>query len=414
MVIEGSVKTNIESGNPLPHRRFLTSFRPMPPLVTDPAIPASAPRVGLRPDPAGLDLVLAGDWVIGAPAEGVDEALAAVEALRGGARLRFDAAEVGRWDSTFLTALLRFRDAARERDVVVAPEGLPDGARRLLALAEAVPERTDAMRSVEKHDFVRRLGERSFDTWDTGWDFIAFVGEVAMSLARWVRGHAQVRARDLALYLQQAGPEALGVVSLTNFLLGLILAFVGAAQLEEFGATIYVANLVGIAMVRDMAAVMTAIVLAGRSGAAYAAAIGTMQTNQEIDALRVTGISVVDSLVLPRVVALLVMTPLLTLYADVVGVAGGSLVASTMFDISPLQFFTQARAAVLLKFFWGGLFKGLVYGGLVAMAGCWHGLRCGRSAAAVGRATTSAVVLSIILIISAAGVFAYVFNVLGL
>jgi phospholipid/cholesterol/gamma-HCH transport system permease protein len=167
-------------------------------------------------------------------------------------------------------------------------------------------------------------------------------------------------------------------------------------------------------MVRDMAAVMTAIVLAGRSGAAYAAAIGTMQTNQEIDALRVTGISVVDSLVLPRVVALLVMTPLLTLSADVVGVAGGSLVASTMFDISPLQFFTQARAAVLLKFFWGGLFKGLVYGGLVAMAGCWHGLRCGRSAAAVGRATTSAVVLSIILIISAAGVFAYVFNVLGL
>jgi len=392
----------------------MMSFRAMPPTITDPAGPALAPRVRTSADATGLELALSGDWLIGRAAADLSEALAALAALPEGARLRFRADGIGRWDSTLLTALLRLEDSARERRITVVPDGLPSGARRLLALAEAVPDRTDVLRSVEKHDFIRKLGEKAFDTWDTGWSFVSFVGEVALSLGRWLRGTAQVRGRDFALYLQQAGPDALGVVSLVNFLLGLILAFVGAAQLEEFGATIYVANLVGIAMVRDMGALMTAIVLAGRSGAAYAAAIGTMQTNQEIDALRVTGISVVDALVLPRVVALVVMTPLLTLYADVVGLVGGSLVASTMFDISPSQFYAQARVAVLLKFLLGGLFKGFVYGALVAMAGCWHGLRCGRSAAAVGRATTSAVVLSIVLIIAASGVFAYVFNVLAL
>jgi len=381
----------------------------MPPTVTDPATPA--PSISVRPDDAGLEIVLAGDWVMGAAPAGIAEALEAVAALPGGARIRFQAEGVRRWDSSFLATLLRLDESAREREVAIETDGLPQGARRLLALAGAVP---DVQRETEERDFIDRLGEASYDTWHAGRDFIEFVGEVALSFTRWVRGIAQFRGRDLALLIQQAGPEALGVVALVNFLLGLILAFVGAAQLEEFGATLYVANLVGIAMVRDMAAVMTAIVLAGRSGASYAAAIGTMQTNQEIDALRVNGISVVDSLVLPRVMALVIMTPLLTLYADVIGVMGGSLVASTMFDISPLQFFTQARAAVPLKFLLGGLFKGTVYGALVAMAGCWHGIRCGRSAAAVGRATTSAVVLGIILIIAAAGIFAYVFNVLGL
>jgi phospholipid/cholesterol/gamma-HCH transport system permease protein len=398
----------------LPAACFVTSFNSMPLSVTEPAGPALAPSVRASADATGLELVFRGEWTIGRGAEGLADAVAAVEALPEGASVRFRSDAVGRWDSSFLTALLRLEETARERRLTVVPDGLPSGARRLLALADAVPERTDVLRSVEKHDFIRKLGERSFETWDTGWSFVSFVGEVALSLGRWLRGTAQARRQDFALFLQQAGPDALGVVSLVNVLLGLILAFVGAAQLEEFGATIYVANLVGIAMVRDMGALMTAIVLAGRSGAAYAAAIGTMQTNQEIDALRVTGISVVDALVLPRVVALVVMTPLLTLYADVVGLVGGSLVASTMFDISPTQFYAQARTAVLLKFLLGGLFKSVVYGALVAMAGCWHGLRCGRSAAAVGRATTSAVVLSIVLIISAAGIFAYVFNVLAL
>jgi len=154
--------------------------------------------------------------------------------------------------------------------------------------------------------------------------------------------------------------------------------------------------------------------MSGRSGAAYAAALGTMQTNQEIDALQVAGIAPIDALVLPRVLALTIMTPLLTLYGEALGLTGGAVVSAGMFDISFRQFFTQAREAVPLKFLTGGLVKALVYGALVALAGCWHGMRSGRSAEAVGRATTSAVVLSIVLIVSAAGLFAYVFDALNL
>jgi phospholipid/cholesterol/gamma-HCH transport system permease protein len=208
--------------------------------------------------------------------------------------------------------------------------------------------------------------------------------------------------------------DALGVVALINFLVGLILAFVGAAQLRQFGAAVYVADLVGIAMVRDMAAIMTAIVMAGRSGAAFAASLGTMQSNQEIDALRTTGISPMDYLVLPRVIALFLMMPLLTLYADVLGVLGGALVGILMLDLSPTLYFQQTFDAVGLDHLFGGLFKGTVYGGLVAIAGCWRGMLSGRTAAAVGQATTSAVVTGILLIISAAGLFAVLFYALGL
>ena len=227
----------------------------MPPTVTDPATPA--PSMSVRPVDAGLEIVLAGDWVIGAAPAGIAEALEAVAALPGGARIRFQAEAVRRWDSSFLATLLRLDESAREREVAIETDGLPQGARRLLALAGAVPEQPDVQRETEERDFIDRLGEASYDTWHAGRDFIEFVGEVALSFTRWVRGIAQFRGRDLALLIQQAGPEALGVVALVNFLLGLILAFVGAAQLEEFGATLYVANLVGIAMVRDMAAVMT-------------------------------------------------------------------------------------------------------------------------------------------------------------
>jgi phospholipid/cholesterol/gamma-HCH transport system permease protein len=189
---------------------------------------------------------------------------------------------------------------------------------------------------------------------------------------------------------------------------------VGAAQLQAFGAAIFVANLVGIAVVRDMAAIMTAIVMAGRSGAAFAASLGTMQSNQEIDALRTAGISPIDYLVLPRVIALVLMMPLLALFADAVGVLGGAVVGMVMLDLSATRYLEQTREALTMGYLLGGLFKATVYGALVAIAGCWRGMLSGRTAAAVGQATTSAVVVGILLIISAAGLFAVVFYVLGL
>jgi phospholipid/cholesterol/gamma-HCH transport system permease protein len=202
-------------------------------------------------------------------------------------------------------------------------------------------------------------------------------------------------------------------VTLINVLIGMILAFVGASQLQRYGASIYVADLVAIATVRDMAAIMTAIVMSGRSGAAYAAALGTMNSNQEIDALRTLGISPIDFLVVPRILALTLMLPLLTLYADAVAILGGAMIADTMLGTSLRLYLQQTWSALSIQQLVGGLFKATTYGLLVGLAGTYQGLNSGRSAAGVGDATTRAVVMSIILIISAAGAYAVLFYVLG-
>jgi phospholipid/cholesterol/gamma-HCH transport system permease protein len=230
---------------------------------------------------------------------------------------------------------------------------------------------------------------------------------------RWASGRGIYRTQDLLLMLRRTGMEALGITALVSFLLGLILAFIGAIQLEKFGATIFVADLVGVGMVRDMGALMTGIVMAGRSGAAFAAEIGTMKATQEIDALETNGVSPMDFLVLPRVLALTAMMPLLTVFADVVGVFGGMFVSWGMLDISPTLFLKQTTTAVTVGHFVGGLVKGLVYGFLVSVAGCMRGLEAGNNSLAVGAAATSAVVTGIVWLIATCGLFQWVQYVLG-
>jgi phospholipid/cholesterol/gamma-HCH transport system permease protein len=241
-----------------------------------------------------------------------------------------------------------------------------------------------------------------------------FIGGVALATWSWVRGRAQYRRVDLLTHLQAAGLEALPVVGLVNLLLGLILAFVGAIQLRLFDATIYTANLVAIAMIRDMAALMTAIVMAGRSGASYAAQLGTMQVNQEVDALTTLGVSPLEFLVMPRVIALVIMVPLLTVYAGVLGVIGGGVVGVALLDLPLTAYYTQTINAISLEHLAGGLLKAASYGALVGMAGCFEGLRAERSSAGVGNAATTAVVNSIVLVISACGIYAVLFYFLGL
>jgi len=185
-------------------------------------------------------------------------------------------------------------------------------------------------------------------------------------------------------------------------------------QLKLFGAQIYVADMVGIAMVREMGAMMTGIIMAGRTGAAFAAQLGTMQVNEEIDALTTMGISPMEFLVLPRMLALILMMPLLCLYADLMGMLGGVLVGIGMLDIAPMQYFVETQAAVNLTNINIGLFKSMVYGILIALAGCLRGMQCGRSAQAVGDAATSAVVTSIVFIIVSDGLMAVICNALGI
>ncbi|RMF98452.1 MAG: ABC transporter permease [Gammaproteobacteria bacterium] len=361
-----------------------------------------------------LVLHLSGDWRLSAHPPGAADAVAAMRAMPRPAGICFDTTGLGDWDTGLLIALIAIQREAEALDLALDASGLPDGAQRLLRLAFAVREPAGARRQRRRHGLLEQAGEATLEVLSAARELLSFTGELTLSLARFLRGHASYLRSDLAHYLQQAGADALPIVSLIAFLIGMIFAFVGVRQLEPFGAGIYTADLVGIAMVREMSAIMTAIIMAGRTGAAYAAQIGTMKVNEEIDALTTLGIDPVDFLVTPRVIALVLMLPLLSLYASLMGITGGLAVGLLMLDVSLPQYVQQTFNAVGLNALFGGLFKALVFGALVAMAGCQQGLACGNSAMAVGLATTRAVVLGIVLIVVAAAVLTVIYVNLGI
>jgi phospholipid/cholesterol/gamma-HCH transport system permease protein len=367
-----------------------------------------------RPDRDTLVVRLAGTWRLRAarPSAGdIDRELARQPRPR---RLTFDTAGLGEWDTAILTFLLEVSERSGALGVAVDRTGLPAGIQRLLALATAVPEKKGARREAARPPWLARVGEASIGWGTSVAEAFAFLGELTRAFGRMLGGRARYQRSELVLTVQQCGAQALPIVTLISFLVGLILAFVGAVQLEQFGAAIYVANLVGIAIVRDMGAMMTAIVMAGRTGASFAAQLGTMKVTQEIDAFVTMGISPMEFLVLPRVVALTLMMPLLCLYSDVLGILGGAAVSAGMLNVSWMSYYLQTTDAVTLGHLVGGLVKATVYGVLIALSGCLRGLQCGSSASAVGDSTTAAVVTSIILVITACGLFAVVFYVLGL
>ena len=367
-----------------------------------------------RPSENTLLVRLGGDWTIGANIPSVEEVDKQVDSGLPVQVLTFDTQDLGRWDSGLITFLLKVFDQCSQRQIDADRTGLPDGVRRLLDLAAAVPEKKDARKTALSEPFLVQVGKASVDIARQVTSMTTFLGEAAITFSRFLVGKAKFRRTDLWLTIQQCGADALPIVSLISFLVGLILAFVGAVQLALFGAQIYIANLVGIAMAREMGAVMTSIIMAGRTGAAFAAQIGTMQVNEEVDALTTMGISPMEFLVLPRILALILMMPLLCLYSDLVGILGGFVVGTGMFDISFTQYMGQTKASLNVAQFGIGVFKSAVYGVVVAIIGCLKGMECGRSASAVGDAATSAVVSSIVLIIVLDGIFAVVTNILGI
>lgn len=318
------------------------------------------------------------------------------------------------WDSVFLVFISKLIIACEAKGIVADSSGLPSGVRRLLALASAVPETKGARKEKKRPSFLVRVGEDTLNFFDSAIAIFSFTGEAIHALARFFLGKARYRSVDLWITIQECGAHALPIVSMISLLVGLILAFVGAIQLEMFGAEIYVADLVGIAMVRVMGAVMTGIIMAGRTGAAFAAQIGTMEVNEEIDALRTLGLNPVEFLVLPRMIGLTIMMPLLCLYADLMGVLGGLIVGVTMLDLSVIQYFLETKHAVGLSDLWIGLFQGTIFGILVALTGCLRGMQCGRSAAAVGDASTSAVVTGIVSIVITTALVTVVCSIIGI
>jgi phospholipid/cholesterol/gamma-HCH transport system permease protein len=372
-------------------------------------------RPGLSFSQPGSDtllLALVGDWKLksGLPAAAeVGQRLQAAGAVR---RLSVDAGRLGPWDSGLLTFLVGVQDQCKTHNVQLDPGTLPEGARRLLKLALAVPERKGARRTAERPDFLTLVGRETQALWRSAGDMLEFLGAALIALGRMLIGKARFRGSDLIDIIFECGAAALPIVTLIAFLVGLILAFVGAVQLLQFGAQIYVANLVGIAMAREMGALMTAIIMAGRTGAAFAAQLGTMQVNEEIDALTTFGLSSMEFLVLPRMLALILMMPLLCVYSDLMGILGGAVVGIGMLDLSVSEYVNQTLNGVSLADFAVGIVKSSVFGVLVAIAGCLRGIQCGRSASAVGLAATSAVVTGIVFIIVTDGIFAVITNIL--
>jgi phospholipid/cholesterol/gamma-HCH transport system permease protein len=370
----------------------------------------SAARLDVAAEAGTLTVKVAGDWHLeGGPPSAGD--LGAK--LAGSKRVRFDASGLGAWDSSLLSLLLQLEKACTAGRIEVDPSGLPKGVQSLLHLATAVPEK-ETSRGEKRASFLARLGETTIALAADATSIINFLGESVILWGRFLTGRARFRRSDLALNVQQAGAEALPIVGVINFLIGLILAFVGALQLQKFGAALYVADLVGIGMTREMAPLMTAIIMSGRTGAAYAAQLGTMTVNEEIDALRTFGIPPLDFLVLPRMLALMLMMPLLSLYAMGIGIVAGGLSAWGVMGITPTQYMGETQLAVDLTQIGIGVVKASVFGGLVAIAGCLRGMQSGRNAAAVGKAATSAVVTSILLIIVVDAVFNIVMQVLGI
>lgn len=367
-----------------------------------------------QPSEASLQIQVSGNWTLSSQIPCTAALEQAVENTSGLARLCFDAEDLESWDSSLVNVVYRLALQCRGAGVSIDLSGLPHGLADLIALAEVVP----AHQAVQSHhpdtSFLDDVGAEAIGFFRSAVDIVRFVGGVAVSVGRMLAGRARYRPFDLFLIVQQVGAQALPIVSLISVLVGLILAFVGAVQLEKFGADIFIANLVGLGMVRDMGGMMTAIIMAGRTGAAYAAELGTMTVNEEIDALRTMGISPIDFLVVPRILALVMMMPLLTLYADLMGILGGALVGVTLFDIGTYEYFRQTRSAIDLLDVFGGLFKGLVYGAIVAVSGCLRGMECGRSSAAVGVATTSAVVTSIVFIVVACAVLTVIYDIMAI
>ncbi len=379
-------------------------------MLTTP--PESPPHWQLRPDQGRATLDLAGDWV--AQSSAVPDFPADALAGAGSARaLRFETSGLGRWDTGLIAFLWDAKRAAAAAGLAVDSAGLPEAARKLLDL---LPDRAEPPRSVPRWRFrpLYWLGGAAIGA-------VTEFGTLCTLLANTVRGgvlalvgRARLRPVDLLANIRDAGPAALMIVSIVNFLIGVILAFVGAVQLRRFAADMYVANLVGLALVREMSVVMTAIVMAGRTGGAYAARIATMQGNEEIDALTVIGIPIADYILLPSVLALVFTMPFLYLYGCLVGILGGLVISIAMLNVTALGFVHQILDAVPFSQFVFGLTKSIVFGILIGITSCRIGLRAGRSSADVGTAATRAVVVGIVAVIAVDAIFAVAADMMGI
>lgn len=327
--------------------------------------------------------------------------------------VKIEATYLKEWDSSLVVILYRLLKIAERKKIIVNLDLLPINLRRLLTLAMTVDRKPTRPKEGEV-GFLEKVGEKSLENYVTLLKGLRFMALSFYSFIRLFTSKAVMRSVDFVSALDNCGPKALTIVSLISFMVGLILAFVGAIQLKTFGAQIYVASLVTIGMIRIMGAIMVGIIMAGRTGASYAATIGTMQVNEELDALKTMGIPITDFLVLPRVIALVIAMPVLVMLADFMGMLGGGAVGIFMLGIPAGEYWKYAWEAFGLTNFLVGIFHGFVFAFIIALCGCYYGIYCGRNADSVGISTTRAVVAAIIWMIIMTGIITFFCEVLGI
>ena len=383
--------------------------------TTNSAISTAAPKVNLSRTGQQLVLTFEGNWSVHhVQHRGIDKLFSELDQEAAAEALQVDMSRLGSWDSSLLIVVVRAEQWCRQHKVKFLYETLPANIASLIGLSEEVPERKTGRGDKRPQSFFALLGNETIALIQGVGSALEFTGEAVLSLGRIFRGKAAFDGRLYWLTMQECSAQALPIVGLISFLTGLIFAFVGAIQLRQFGAGIYVANLVAVAMAREMGAIMTGIIMAGRTGAAFAAQIGSMKVSEEIDAFRTLAISPMDFVVSPRLLALSMMMPLLVLYSDLVGILGGAIVGRSFLGITWTQYWNQTVGSMGFVDIATGLVKSAIFGVIVAVAGCERGMKCGNNAAAVGSAATSAVVLGITWIVAADAIIDVVQEVLNL
>lgn len=354
-----------------------------------------------------------GDWPLAGPIPNAATVIQDADADGPVETISFDTDQLGTWGSSLVTFLFEVAEFGREHNIKIDTDALPPALQRLVSLSQAVPE-ADTAADEQAPSVLDRLGHWGLTVYEEAHGFLHFTGRATLSLLGLFTAQVRMRWRTFGVALQSSTSSALPIVTVISLLVGLIIAFLGAVVLRRFGADYYVSYLVSYGMLRELGALMTAIIMTGRTGAAFAAELGSMKIAEEIDALKTLGISPIDFLVTPRMVAIVIAMPMLTVYADVIGILGGMGVATTMLDLSATQFLTGLLEPVVLGDALIGIFKSVVYGAIIGLAGCMRGLQTGNDASAVGTATTSAVVTGIILIVLANAVIDWAAAVLNI
>lgn len=328
--------------------------------------------------------------------------------------IKINGSDLNKWDSTLVVIIFELVKITKSKSIIVDIKTLPDGLNRLINLAFSVDRVSDDRKNIKKLSFVEKIGDNVLKKYTYFVRGLNFLFSAFRSIGKFFSGIAIMRKVDFLYAFENCGYKALPIVLVISFMIGLILAFVGAIQLKIFGAQIYVASLVAIGMVRIMGPAMAGIIMAGRTGASYAANIGTMQVNEEINALKTMGIPIMDFLTLPRLFAMIIMMPILSMFADIMGIIGGAVVGTTMLGIPFQEYWKLSMEAIDLKNFLIGIFHGYIYGWVIALCGCYYGIYCGKDADSVGKATTMAVVSSIVWIVIVTGIITFVCQVFGI